>query len=116
MKIYLIKTNFYLKILRNYFLRKKSKIRYFLFSFVGRIAKDKGIFELILAFKQHVKYYPDSLKIIIGFNEIGKEFLDKIKNVHNIIFLGFQSDIHLYLNCFDTFVLPSHREGFGWLF
>jgi glycosyltransferase involved in cell wall biosynthesis len=94
-------------------LEKKIENKNFLYGFVGRIAKDKGIFELLLAFKQHVKYYPDSYLIIIGFNEIGKEFIDKIKHVNNTVFLGFQSDIHLYLNCFDTFVLPSHREGFG---
>lgn len=101
------------KNLKKLLLNKKNENKNFLFGFVGRITKDKGIFELVLAFKQHIKDYPDSYLILIGHNELGQEFLDQIKNIQNIIYLGFKSNIHLYFNLFDTFILSSHREGFG---
>ncbi len=112
-EFFLNKAKFLPEKFKELLLGKKIENKYFLFSFVGRIAKDKGIFEMILAFKNHVKEYPDSYLILIGQNELGEEFLNQIKNIQNIIYLGFQSKIHLFLKCFDAFVLPSHREGFG---
>ena len=96
----------------NLLLDKKKSNKPFLFGFVGRIAKDKGILDLILAFKEHKKKYQNSYMIIIGPQELDHEFLSQI-NQPNIYYLGFKRNVHLYLKCLDTLVLPSYREGFG---
>ena len=96
----------------NLILDKKKSNPPFLFGFVGRISNDKGILDLILAFKEHRKKYLNSYLIIIGPLELGREFLDQLNNP-NIYYLGFKRDVHLYLKSLDTLVLPSYREGFG---
>lgn len=92
--------------------KKNVNNKPFLFGFVGRIAKDKGILDLISAFKEHQKNYINSYMIIIGPQELDYEFLNQI-NHPNILYLGFKRDVHLYFKCLDTLVLPSYREGFG---
>ena len=92
--------------------KKNNHNKPFLFGFVGRIAKDKGILDLISAFKKHQKNYINSYLIIIGPQELDYEFLNQI-NHRNIFYLGFKRNVHLYLKCLDTLVLPSYREGFG---
>ena len=92
--------------------KNKNKNKPFLFGYVGRIAKDKGILDLITAFKEHKIKYPNSYLIIIGPQELDYESQKQI-NYQNILYLGYKRDIHLYFNCLDTLVLPSYREGFG---
>ena len=96
----------------NLLLDKRKNNKTFLYGFVGRITKDKGIFELISAFKNHQKNYINSYLIMIGPQELDFEFSNQI-NHSNIFYLGFKRNIHLYLKCLDTLVLPSYREGFG---
>lgn len=91
---------------------------HFVFGFVGRLVKDKGIHELVTAFIEIKKKYAHTKLLLVGDFE---EALDPI-DVHvkeeiyandAIIFVGFQSDIRAYLKEMDVFVLPSYREGFG---
>ena len=96
----------------NLILHKKKSSKPFLFGFVGRISKDKGILDLILAFEEHKKKYLDSYLIIVGPLELGQEFLNQLNNP-NIYYVGFKRDINLYLKFLDALVLPSYREGFG---
>jgi glycosyltransferase involved in cell wall biosynthesis len=89
----------------------------FIFCFVGRIVKDKGIDELVYAFDNISKNNINARLLIVGEFE---DFLDpisnqskKILNQNNaIIFVGFQNDIRPYLVCSDCFVFPTYREGF----
>jgi len=92
--------------------KKNNNNKPFLFGFVGRVAKDKGILDLISAFKEHQKNYINSNLIIIGPQELDVAFYNQI-NYPNIYYLGFKRNVHLYLKCLDTLVLPSYREGFG---
>lgn len=84
------------------------------FSFAGRIVRDKGIVELIDAFQQikeeacllligqaedHLDPLPEKTKSVIGQNQ-------------RIISAGFQQDIRPWLLASDIFVFPSYREGF----
>ncbi len=89
------------------------------FSFVGRIVKDKGIGELVHAFKRlpalqgGAKVY----LLLIGpfeqeldpLHEEDYKFLHESKNV---ILGGFQSDVKPWIAASDIFVFPSYREGF----
>lgn len=97
-----------------------SKIREegkFTFCFVGRIVKDKGINELVLAFVRLTKVYPEIRLLLIGTFEmdldpVSSEIEHTILNHSSISFVGFQQDIRPYLSASDALVFPSYREGF----
>jgi glycosyltransferase involved in cell wall biosynthesis len=89
------------------------------FSFVGRIVKDKGIGELVQAFKKlpelagGAKVY----LLLIGPFEQELDPLDEedykfLHNNKNVILAGFQSDVRPWIMTSDVFVFPSYREGF----
>ena len=90
----------------------------FIFCFVGRIVKDKGVNELITAFDRLSAENEDVHWVMVGsieneqnpIAEITKNTMQVNSHVHAV---GFQSDVRPYMNQSDTFVLPSYREGFG---
>ena len=89
----------------------------FVFSFVGRIVKDKGINELVAAFDKLSQEYHVSL-ILVGSQERDLDPIDMkteemIKDNNHIHAVGRQSDVRPYLAASDAFVLPSYREGVG---
>ena len=88
----------------------------FVFGFVGRLVKDKGIGELVGAFNQLEQ--KDIKLILVGKYEpdldpLSQETLQIIKSNPNIIEVGFQKDVKKFLSIMDLFVSPSYREGFG---
>lgn len=86
----------------------------FMFGFVGRITKDKGIEELVKAF---LNLHRQAKLLIVGDiesdNNISSEILETIKKNENIIVHPFVNDIEKYYAAIDCLVLPSYREGFG---
>lgn len=89
----------------------------FVFSFVGRIVKDKGINELVAAFDKLSQEYHVSL-ILVGPQERDLDPIDMkteevIRENNHIHAVGCQSDVRPYLAASDAFVLPSYREGVG---
>mgnify|MGYP001625175152 CR=1 FL=1 len=86
----------------------------FVYGFVGRITKDKGIDELFSAF---FKLKEDSKLLLIGNieedNHLDVALLKKAQENSNIKFHSFVSDIERYYAAIDVLVLPSYREGFG---
>ncbi|HIC8756000.1 glycosyltransferase family 4 protein [Elizabethkingia anophelis] len=89
----------------------------FVFGFVGRIVKDKGIEELVCAFLELLKDNKNIKLLILGdFEEdvnLSPEIVDKIYNHPNIVYVGRQKDVRPFFKAMDIFVLPSYREGFG---
>lgn len=92
----------------------KSKIRLL---FIGNLIKEKGLYELLNAFKILTKYYNNKVKLlIIG---IGREKGNFIKwcyknNLANeILFIGDvpHNKIKLFINFSDIVILPSYSEG-----
>ena len=86
----------------------------FVYGFVGRITKDKGIDELFSAFLE----LKDNSKLLLvgdieGNNNLDVELLAKAQQNSNIKFHSFVSDIERYYAAIDVLVLPSYREGFG---
>ena len=88
----------------------------FLYGFVGRIQKDKGINELIQAFKKLVEEY-DAYLMLVGSiddqNPIDKENMEWAQNSERVIFTGVVTDVYRYMSAFDILVHPTYREGFG---
>ncbi|MRJ07501.1 glycosyltransferase family 1 protein [Ornithobacterium rhinotracheale] len=98
-------------------LRKQYNISQddFVFCFVGRLVKDKGIIELIDAFTELNN--PKTKLILVGKEEpkldpLPAETIQKMNENPNIIRTGFQSDIRPFLALSHAFVFPSYREGF----
>lgn len=90
----------------------------FVYGFVGRIVRDKGINELVHAFTRISETEPKAKLLLVGFYEdeldpLREETKKEIKRNINIIEIGFQSDVKKYVSVMDVFVSPSYREGFG---
>jgi len=82
----------------------------FVFLYVGRLKKEKGIPELLNAFK--VVRTDKSIKLfIIGSDE--DNLLNLLNDYENIEYIGFKTNISEYYSFADVLCLPSHREGFG---
>jgi glycosyltransferase involved in cell wall biosynthesis len=83
--------------------------------FAGRIAKDKGVHELLQAFESASKQISSLRLLLIGNVEpdIEKNLWDLACQNSKIKFLGFKGRLSAYLSASDFLVLPSYREGFG---
>lgn len=99
----------------------KKRVRYNLdfnenhivFSFLGRLNKDKGILDLVKAFKMLEKEYDFIKLIIIGVDEENIiKTVKKMTNTDSILFLGFCDKPEEILQASDIFCMPSYREGF----
>lgn len=97
----------------------------FVFVFVGRLVKDKGINELVTAFKNLNLNFTPSLSLSKGclklllvgpleqdLDPLFPETLAEIDNNPNIIAVGFQQDVRPYFAISNALVFPSYREGF----
>lgn len=99
----------------------------FVFLFVGRLVGDKGINELVRAFKNltdevHVDsefhVAKKSLKLLLvgpleqDLDPLDTETLVAIENHPQIISVGFQQEVRPYFAISDALVFPSYREGF----
>lgn len=87
------------------------------FTFIGRFVREKGIFDLVNAFKELNKLHRNTKLMLIGGlldSERDQEVqstIDDWKEEGKIIFTGFRTDIPELLMVSDVFVLPSYREG-----
>src|SRR5690606_13133914 len=89
----------------------------FVFVFVGRLVKDKGINELLEAFQKLSQQCPKVKLILVGFQEteldpLSLTSLTIIKSNRNISSVGFQKDVRPYFSIANALVFPSYREGF----
>ena len=89
------------------------------FIFVGRLTKDKGVLDLIKAFKllnNRTNTSLSSTLLIVGPDEEGIELLSRQlldgKNL-NIYWVGSTFRPQDFMTAADVLVLPSYREGFG---
>lgn len=106
------RTPYVLEKAENY--RKKEVVT---FCFVGRIVRDKGINELIAAFKRLNHTFPNTRLILVGpfeeqLNPVLPETQQTIKHHTAIEWMGWQNDIRPFLAASEVFVFPSYREGF----
>jgi glycosyltransferase involved in cell wall biosynthesis len=100
-------------------LQQKLKIEPsdFVFIFVGRIVKDKGINELVHAFESNFKDQKNVKLLLVGETEPELDPLfpsttSIITENLNIITTGFIKDIRPFLSISNVMVFPSYREGF----
>lgn len=89
----------------------------FVFIFVGRLVGDKGINELVAAFKK-ISSVNEGVKLILvghfeaALDPLKQETIQQISANKNIIPVGFQKDVRPFFAISHCFVFPSYREGF----
>lgn len=98
---------------KKYFISKDD----FVFIFIGRIVKDKGINELVFAFEKLSKEFNKIKLLMVGPEEtlldpLNEGTLQIMQNHPGIICAGFQEDVRPFLTISDVLVFPSYREGF----
>ena len=88
----------------------------FLILYLGRLNKDKGVYDLFNAFKIVINNNVNANLLIVGDDE------EKIKDIILKENIEFKDKIHFenftdkpeqYMAAADLFCLPSYREGFG---
>ncbi len=100
----------------------------FVFVFVGRLVSDKGINELVEAFRMMRSAELDTVRLedrgngdvkllLVGpfeteLDPLKESTLKEIESNTNIISVGFQKDVRPYFTISDALVFPSYREGF----
>lgn len=86
----------------------------FVYGFVGRITRDKGINELLEAY---YSLNTDAKLLLIGRIEgeqtLNPELFERARQDANVTIHKAVSDIERYYAALDVLVLPSYREGFG---
>ncbi|HEY5464511.1 MAG TPA: glycosyltransferase family 4 protein [Hanamia sp.] len=91
----------------------------FIFLFIGRLIKDKGIFEFVDAARIIRKEYPNVIFNVIGpfwhqnlkSNTITKTDLQNWITERIIDYQGEKEDVRKFIAEADCIVLPSYREG-----
>ena len=85
--------------------------------FVGRLVTDKGINEMVAAFRKLKINHPNAKLILVGplesdLDPLLPQTLEAIENVKQIISVGYQQDVRLFFSISHCLVFPSYREGF----
>jgi len=101
------------KFKRNNNYTPKKEIKYL---FVGRLLKEKGLNELMLAIKNHLYNYNDTLKIAGHHDKKNPSSIDYEHfitecNNSSIKYMGYVENIRILMEEVDCLILPSYREG-----
>lgn len=87
----------------------------FVFLFIGRLNKDKGIFDLIKSFEVVQVKFPKAVLVVVGSDE--ENILPFIQNHplynKNIFYNAATPRPQDFMAMADVLCLPSYREGFG---
>lgn len=84
--------------------------------YIGRLSRDKGILELLSAFRSLREKFPDARLMLIGQYDEGDPVPPPIRTAiesdPGITRVPFAHEIAPYYLLMDLFVLPTYREGF----
>ncbi len=104
---------------QNQLLREKWGLtrKHFVFIFVGRLVKDKGINEMVEAFQEVHKTHDKARLLLVGDYEqdldpLSPKTLEAIEHNMAIVAVGFQYDVRPFFAIANALVFPSYREGF----
>jgi len=85
--------------------------------FVGRLVKDKGIYQLLEAFQGLRKQFPQLCLLVLGNFEEGDPVEPEVRSFIEcndaVIHPGFVRDTAPYYRLMDVLAFPTLREGFG---
>ncbi len=86
------------------------------FLFIGRLKRDKGVLDLVNAFKMMLEEHTKIRLLLVGPDE--EQLLPEIESIlcnemSVFHYTGYTNVPEEYLSAADVFCLPSYREGFG---
>ncbi len=89
----------------------------FVYIYVGRMVRDKGIYELIESFLEIYKTNANAILLLVGklendYEPLTEKIIKSIENHPAICTVGYQPDVRPYFAVADVLVFPSYREGF----
>lgn len=89
----------------------------FVYIFVGRLVRDKGIEELVAAFSEISSKHNGVWLLLVGpfeheLDPLSEACGNEIKKNPHILAVGYKDDVRPYLMMANTLVFPSYREGF----
>ena len=89
----------------------------FIFIFVGRLVKEKGINELVRAFSSIQNKHEGSALLLVGpfeqdLDPLDEDVINLIRSHSKIFTTGYQQDVRPYFAVADVLTFPSYREGF----
>jgi GT2 family glycosyltransferase len=106
-----VRKEFFIKDFQNSLRKKLNLNNVFVFSYIGRLNVDKGVLDLIKAFK-NLKL---KIKIPIALILVGPDEMDLNNNLNlnddSIKIFPYQKDLKNFYRLSDCLVLPSYREG-----
>jgi lipopolysaccharide/colanic/teichoic acid biosynthesis glycosyltransferase/glycosyltransferase involved in cell wall biosynthesis len=87
--------------------------------FVGRLVREKGLFELMEAAREVLRRVPNARFLIVGEalqsdEGVREELADLARSTGieaHFLWTGYRSDVVRLYEAMDVFVLPSYREG-----
>lgn len=87
-------------------------------TFVGRLARDKGIVDLANAWRQVAEQVPNGRLLVVGALEGAHQedlttAMEELRRHPSATMLGHLRDVRPIVFASDLLVLPSYREGFG---
>ena len=91
----------------------------FVFSYIGRLNADKGVGELLSAFRKLLPECPESRLMLIGMddttNPVDAELMKWAKSCENVIMTGSVAPARVaqLMAATDILVHPTYREGFS---
>ncbi len=91
----------------------------FVFGYIGRLNKDKGVGELLSAYRALLHNHKNTRLFLIGMedntNPPEKELIDWAKGCSEVYITGHKSsnEVAKYMSACDLLVLPTYREGFS---
>jgi glycosyltransferase involved in cell wall biosynthesis len=85
------------------------------FLFMGRINKDKGVYDLAHSFKKLLSLHKNVFLLFVGYDE--GQYIENIRGIINndnyFKYFGPTDFPENLIQVADVFCLPSYREGFG---
>lgn len=91
----------------------------FVFSYIGRLNADKGVGELLTAYKRLIEENPELYLLLIGMddatNPVDKELMEWAKACDKVIMTGSvpSQRVAQFMAATDILVHPTYREGFS---
>jgi glycosyltransferase involved in cell wall biosynthesis len=87
--------------------------------YIGRIAEDKGLDYLATVWAGVQSACPEAILLIVGAPDerdpVSAATQARLKSLKNVLFLGYAENVAPILAVINVLVLPSIREGFGYV-